>query len=223
MILIAGDQLTGKSTQAKNLADFFNGSFHSVGALFRDAAKNRGITVAEQAKLLLVERGIDVEIDYKTCQVITGADIDSSLGVVEGRQPAYMGSFMASLGKKNLIRLYLQCSIREQALRFLRREVSEDAYLVGKEQIPEKDYKNLESLNAVIETLDLVQGEEVMSEFVENQSRDEDDRHRYSGLYGFDYGNLEGYDIVLNTNDKEPNTVFQEILEKLEESGFRTN
>ena len=223
MILIAGDQLTGKSTQAKNLADFFNGSFHSVGALFREAAKNRGITVAEQAKLLLVERGIDVEIDYKTCQVITGADIDSSLGVVEGRQPAYMGSFMASLGKKNLIRLYLQCSIREQALRFLRREVSEDAYLVGKEQIPEKDYKNLESLNAVIETLDLVQGEEVMSEFVENQSRDEDDRHRYSGLYGFDYGNLEGYDIVLNTNDKEPNTVFQEILEKLEKSGFRTN
>ena len=109
MILIAGDQLTGKSTQAKNLADFFNGSFHSVGALFREAAKNRGITVAEQAKLLLVERGIDVEIDYKTCQVITGADIDSSLGVVEGRQPAYMGNFMASLGKKNLIRLYLQC------------------------------------------------------------------------------------------------------------------
>ena len=62
-----------------------------------------------------------------------------------------------------------------------------------------------------------------MSEFIENQSRDEDDRHRYSGLYGFDYGNLEGYDIVLNTNDKEPDVVFQEILEKLEGSGFRTN
>ena len=62
-----------------------------------------------------------------------------------------------------------------------------------------------------------------MSEFIENQNRDEDDRHRYSGLYGFDYGNLEGYDIVLNTNDKEPEMVFQEILEKLEKSGFRTN
>ena len=223
MILIAGDQLTGKSTQAKNLADFFNGSFHSVGALFREAAKNRGITVAEQAKLLLVERGIDVEIDYKTCQVITGSDIDTSLGVVEGRQPAYMGSFMASLGKKNLIRLYLQCSIREQALRFLRREVGEVAYLAGKEQIPEKDYKNLESLNTAIENLDIGQREEAMSEFIENQSRDEDDRHRYSGLYGFDYGNLEGYDIILNTNDKEPEMVFQEILDKLEKSGFRTN
>ena len=223
MILIAGDQLTGKSTQAKNLADFFDGSFHSVGALFREAAKNRGITVAEQAKLLLVERGIDVEIDYKTCQVITGVNMNTELGVVEGRQPAYMGSFMASLGKENIIRLYLQCSIREQALRFLRREVGEDAYLAGKEQIPEKDYKNLESLNTAIENLDIGQREEAMSEFMENQNRDEDDRHRYSGLYGFDYGNLKGYDIVLNTNDKEPDMVFQEILEKVEESGFRTN
>ena len=223
MILIAGDQLTGKSTQAKRLADFFEGSFHSVGSLFREAAKKRGITVAEQARLLLVERGIDVEIDYKTCQVITGADIDSNLGVVEGRQPAYMGSFMASLGKINLVRLYLQCSIREQALRFLRREVGEEAYLAGKTQIPEKNYKNLESLNTEIERLDISQSDNLMSEFIENQSRDEDDRHRYSGLYGFDYGNLDGYDIVLNTNNKEPDNVFNEILEKLEEFGFRTN
>ena len=109
MILIAGEQLTGKSTQAKRLADYLGGSFHSVGALFRDAAKKRGISVAEQAKLLLVERGIDVEIDYKTCQVISGFGMKSNLGVVEGRQPAYMGSYMASLGKENIIRLYLKC------------------------------------------------------------------------------------------------------------------
>jgi len=37
MILIAGDQLTGKSTQAKHLAEYFEGSFHSVGSLFRQA------------------------------------------------------------------------------------------------------------------------------------------------------------------------------------------
>jgi len=223
MILIAGDQLTGKSTQAKRLAEFFRGSFYSVGSLFREAAKNRGITVAEQARLLLVERGIDVEIDYKTCQVITGAEIDTNLGVVEGRQPAYMGSFMASLGKKHLVRLYLRCSIREQALRFLRREAGEQAYLEGKSQIPEKDYKNLESLNNEIESLEIEGRDEIMTDFIENQSRDEDDRHRYSELYGFDYGNLKGYDIVLDTNNKEPDEVFEEILEKLEDFDFRTN
>ena len=72
MILIAGDQLTGKSTQAKNLAEHYRGTFYSVGNLFREVADKRGITVAEQAKLLLTERGIDVEIDYKTCEMISG-------------------------------------------------------------------------------------------------------------------------------------------------------
>ena len=40
------------------------------------------------------------EIDYKTCEMIAGDEIISNLGVIEGRQPAYMGNFMASLGKK---------------------------------------------------------------------------------------------------------------------------
>ena len=83
MILIAGDQLTGKSTQAKNLANYFGGTFHSVGNLFREVAAKRGITVAEQAKLLLTERGIDVEIDYKTCEMISGENIRTNIGVIE--------------------------------------------------------------------------------------------------------------------------------------------
>ena len=78
MILIAGDQLTGKSTQAKNLANYYQGTFYSVGNLFREVAAQRGITVAEQAKLLLTERGIDVEIDYKTCEMISGNKVTMS-------------------------------------------------------------------------------------------------------------------------------------------------
>ena len=54
-----------------------------------------------------------------------------------------------------------------------------------------------------------------------------DDRFTGIGLDVTDKEHLEkvmsGHDIVLNTNDKEPDTVFQEILEKLEQSGFRTN
>ena len=34
--------------------------FDSVGNLFREVAAKRGISVAEQAKLLLTERGIDL-------------------------------------------------------------------------------------------------------------------------------------------------------------------
>lgn len=223
MILIAGDQLTGKSTQAKRLADYFSGDFHSVGMLFRQSASDRGITVAQQARLLLTERGIDVEIDYKTCEMIAGDEIISNLGVIEGRQPAYMGNFMASLGKKDLIRIYFRCSIREQALRFLRREVGEEAYQIGKTSIPDKDYATLEELDIEIKSLNLAGKQKVMQSFVENQNRDQDDRHRYSELYGFDYGDLQGYDFVIDTSDKEVDEVFFEVVGKLKDSGFRAD
>jgi len=223
MILIAGDQLTGKSTQAKNLAEYYRGTFYSVGNLFREVAAKRGITVAEQAKLLLTERGIDVEIDYKTCEMISGNSIDTHIGVIEGRQPAYMGSFMQELGKRNLVRIYFQCSIREQALRFLRREIGEVAYQKGLENVPDIEYSTLESLQDEISNLELSESHEVIQKFVENQSRDEDDRDRYSSLYGFDYGNLEGYDIVVNTTNKEAKSVFKEVVRDLEKFGFRTN
>ena len=223
MILIAGDQLTGKSTQAKNLAEYYRGTFYSVGNLFREVAAKRGITVAEQAKLLLTERGIDVEIDYKTCEMISGDSITTNLGVIEGRQPAYMGSFMQELGKRNLVRIYFQCSIREQALRFLRREIGEVAYQKGLANVPDIDYSNLKSLQDEIYNLELPDSNEVIQKFVDNQSRDEDDRDRYSSLYGFDYGNLSGYDIVINTTNKEADFVFNEVVSELEKLGFRTN
>ena len=223
MILIAGDQLTGKSTQAKNLAEYYSGTFYSVGNLFREVAAKRGITVAEQAKLLLTERGIDVEIDYKTCEMISGKKIDTNIGVIEGRQPAYMGSFMQELGKRNLVRIYFQCSIREQALRFLRREIGEVAYQKGLAKVPDVNYRTLKSLQDEIYNLELPDSNEVIQKFIDNQSRDEDDRDRYSSLYGFDYGNLSGYDIVINTTNKEADFVFKEVVSELENFGFRTN
>ena len=223
MVLIAGDQLTGKSTQAKNLANYFNGTFHSVGNLFREVAAKRGISVAEQAKLLLTERGIDVEIDYKTCEMISGKNISTNLGVIEGRQPAYMGSFMQNLGKSNIIRIYFQCSIRDQALRFLRREIGEGAYIRGIENVPDIIYDNLESLKDEIFNLGLDDSNAVIQRFTDNQDRDNDDRARYSSLYGFDYGNLEGYDIVIDTTNKEADFVFKEVIGELERNGFRTN
>ncbi|MBJ35666.1 MAG: hypothetical protein CMB62_03585 [Euryarchaeota archaeon] len=223
MILIAGDQLTGKSTQAKNLAEYYSGTFYSVGNLFREVAAKRGITVAEQAKLLLTERGIDVEIDYKTCEMISGKKIDTNIGVIEGRQPAYMGSFMQELGKRNLVRIYFQCSIREQALRFLRREIGEVAYQKGLAKVPDVNYRTLKSLQDEIYNLELPDSNEVIQKFIDNQSRDEDDRDRYSSLYGFDYGNLSGYDIVINTTNKEADSVFKEVVSELENFGFRTN
>ena len=222
LIFAIGIEEVGETT-SRNLANYFGGTFHSVGNLFREVAAKRGITVAEQAKLLLTERGIDVEIDYKTCEMISGEKISTNLGVIEGRQPAYMGSFMENLGKKNIVRIYFQCSIRDQALRFLRREIGEDAYTKGLENVPDMVYDSLESLKDEIFNLGLAESDDVVERFIENQDRDNDDRARYSSLYGFDYGNLDGYDIVINTTNKEADFVFKEVVSELEKSRFRTN
>ncbi|MEO2236876.1 MAG: hypothetical protein ABGW95_01330, partial [Candidatus Poseidoniia archaeon] len=136
VILIAGDQLTGKSTQARMLAGHYSGVCRSVGGLFREAAARRGISVAEQARRLLTERGIDVEIDYATCEWIGGAGLDGSMAVIEGRQPGWLGGFMASLGKENIARLYFRCSRREQAVRFLKRELGADAGRLARDAPP---------------------------------------------------------------------------------------
>jgi len=217
MILIAGDQLTGKSTQAKKLSEKYNGKNLSVGTLFREEAKRRGVSVAEQARLLKKERGIDVQIDYSTCKMIGGSELRGNLAVIEGRQPAFMGGFMKSLGKNGLVRIYLECTVREQALRFLKRETTEEDYLFVKDNLPEDNFEKLEEVAKEIDKLRLPNTKSVMKAFIDNQNRDEDDRERYQKLYGFDYRDLMGYDIIINTTNKEVEDVTKELVECIEE------
>ena len=56
MLLIAGDQLTGKSTLARNLADRCGATYWSVGNAFRAVAAERGISPGELSERLLQVR-----------------------------------------------------------------------------------------------------------------------------------------------------------------------
>ena len=49
----------------------------------------------------------------------------------------------------------------------------------------------------------------------DNARRDEDDRQRYLELYGFDYHDTNGYDLVVDTDGKGPGEVHDEILQRL--------
>ena len=91
------------------------------------------------------------------------------------------------------------------------------------ENVPDMAYDSLESLKDEIFNLGLAEGDDAVERFIENQDRDSDDRARYSSLYGFDYGNLDGYDIVINTTNKEADFVFKEVISELQKSSFRTN
>ena len=49
----------------------------------------------------------------------------------------------------------------------------------------------------------------------DNTHRDEDDRQRYLELYGFDYRDPAGYDLIIDTDGKQPPEVRDEILRQL--------
>ena len=215
VILIAGDQLTGKSTLARTLAGHFSGVYRSVGGLFREEAARRGISVAEQARRLLTERGIDVEIDYATCEWIGGAGLDSSMAIIEGWQPGWLGVFMSSLGKGNMARLYFHCSRREQVLRFLKRELGKDACQLARDTLPPSEPETLDGLCEAVGALELEGAADAAAQLRDNARRDEDDRQRYLELYGFDYQDTDGYDLVVDTDGKGPGEVRDEILQRL--------
>jgi hypothetical protein len=59
---------------------------HSVGTMFRELAANNGISVAEQSCLLLAQladpnskRRFDVDLDFRTCEVIAGVNLNCLL------------------------------------------------------------------------------------------------------------------------------------------------
>jgi hypothetical protein len=80
---------------------------------------------------------VDVEIDYKTCEMIGGSQLDGNIGVIEGRQPAFMGVYMReAFQKESLLSIYLHCDIRERALRYLLREVGQEAHTIASERLP---------------------------------------------------------------------------------------
>ena len=64
-----------------------------------------------------------VNIEYLLCKRI-GEGIEKGPLVVEGRQPAVMATYMKQFHQKpNIVRVFLSCSFRDQALRFIKREV----------------------------------------------------------------------------------------------------
>jgi hypothetical protein len=113
VIALGGDQLTGKSTLARALASRFGaagGVALSSGAAFRELAAARGVSLVELLKQAAHEPAIDVQCDYRLCEIIAGGSTGGGGGdssgasataaasiVLEGRNPACMASYVRSL------------------------------------------------------------------------------------------------------------------------------
>ncbi|EFA74595.1 hypothetical protein PPL_11563 [Heterostelium album PN500] len=231
-ILIAGNQLTGKSTMAKKLANHYvGGEFYSVGMMFRELAASLNISVGEQSRLLLelelaeqqnlppnksnplYGKKVDVEIDYRTLKIIQNNNNNNqqqqqnksidNYYVIEGRQPALLGTYLKEeLNRENLIRIYVECSVREKSIRFLEREIGKQAAEIAEKSIPhDTNLNDLSSVTEYISKLNLPNISDVVNKFKENQNRDLNDRNRYINQYGLDYEDKSFYDFVVDTSN----------------------
>ena len=251
LITVGGDQLTGKSTLSRDLVDtsqvqsIVSGSIaqRSTGQTMRDLAADKGVDIGELSHLLASNTNkddndegstsiVDINLDYKTCQIIMGKhERDASMLILEGRQPAVMASYCTEQLSVNQLpfRVYLKCSVREQALRYVSREVSETARQEVEKYLPPGDDDQLLSMESV---LDRITGQpfaghdQIVAGFRANMDRDADDKKRFDLLYGEEchYRNEQFYDLIVDTTNIGPQDKVQMVadgwLEWLVENNF---
>ncbi len=83
IIAISGPHGSGKSTAARTVAELLSYTYVSAGQLFREMAKEKGLTIEALSKLAETDNEIDTYIDNKTvelAQVENGIIVDAQLG-----------------------------------------------------------------------------------------------------------------------------------------------
>ena len=177
VITIGGDQLTGKSTLCKDLVNYLTNAhatyaatksikpmpvtFVSAGVVFRAEAAKRGISVGELSKLAITDTDIDVAIEYETCKAIMGGihaigtETPEHTIIVEGRNPAVMARYCREvLDKEHITAVYLSCSPRIQARRFVGREIERPLAFRINALLPDVPYPDLHSVGEALLRID---------------------------------------------------------------------
>jgi len=127
-----------------------------------------------------------------------------------------MATFMASLDKPNIAKIYFKCSYREQALRFMLREFGGEVYNIAAKELPVKEYSSLEAVVDDIKKLNVPNIESICKKFLENAKRDRTDKLRLKKVYGFDFkSEIDIHNIVLDVTGKTADQNYQKVLDKL--------
>jgi cytidylate kinase len=213
VVLIAGDQLTGKSTAAKAVAAALGGAPSGTGALMRAMAAERGVTIEQLSKDLATEPDTDVKIDFEAAKKI-GAGGASAF---ESRLAGHLGQFLKKLGRENILSVYLVASPQERALRYLQREVSPEARQRLEPQLKLPADADLEEALAALVALNDPEASAIAGRMKDIANRDNNDLKRLKTLYGVDYQDRSSFDIVVETSGKTPEEVQAAILEAVHE------
>ena len=168
---------------------------------------------------------IDLGVDMEMCRKICEGNSDGSPLIAQGRLPAVLATASQEfLGKPrdSIFRIYLKCSILEQTLRFMSREVGEEEYEIARNAFQGIEFETLSEASEAVVSLPLQDSskDRILHEFQTNQRRDDDDRERFAELYGteFDYRDKSFYDIEIDTSNIPSSETFRIAYESIRNS-----
>lgn len=168
IITIGGPAGSGTTTAAKVLSENLNIPYLSTGSIFRDMAKEKGMSVLEFSKFAENNTDIDKEIDRRQAELAYEAgDI-----VVEGRLSAYF--IEADL------KIWLTAPLDVRAKR-----------------VHDRENKSIEQ--AVHEI----------------KLREESEASRYKEIHNIDLYDYNIYDVVINSDSFNPESISQIITDIL--------
>ena len=168
IITIGGPAGSGTTTAAKVLSENLNIPYLSTGSIFRDMAKEKGMSVLEFSKFAENNTDIDKEIDWRQAELAYEAgDI-----VVEGRLSAYF--IEADL------KIWLTAPLDVRAKR-----------------VHDRENKSIEQ--AVHEI----------------KIREESEASRYKEIHNIDLYDYNIYDVVINSDSFNPESISQIITDIL--------
>ena len=165
IITIGGLAGTGTSTTAELLSEKLGIDYISAGSVFRDMARERGMSVLEFGEFAEGNDDIDKEIDKRQAELAKAAD---NL-IVEGRLSAY----------------FVEADLKLWLV---------TPFDVRSGRIAERESKSVE-----------LASEEIIA-------REKSEALRYMDIHNIDIRNMDIYDLIINTDSFDPDSIAEIIL-----------
>ncbi len=92
VIVVSGPPGSGKTTQAKMIAEHYGLKYYSAGMIFREIAREKGVSIEELSRIAAVDPNIDLEIDSRSLEVAKRGNV-----VIDGHLTAWIVSEYADI------------------------------------------------------------------------------------------------------------------------------
>lgn len=207
-VLIAGNQLTGKSTAARQVGRALGFTVGSTGTLVRQMAAKEGLTIEAMAHALFLRPETDASLDHAAFDSVAHARV----GVYESRLAAWMAAWLRERGRTAIFAVFVTCSARERALRFVRREMDAETAAQMGALLDGDDAMGFAQALDAISRLPHPRAREVITRMDGAISRETHDRDRLRNLYGVDFLDSSPCDLVVDNTTGTAEQTRERIL-----------